>query len=71
MPGVAKFNVWASAISQGGFATVAPRGVDRSVAISADPVEWGLTPPLGLMVVTLDNKSGPAEAQRARVPSFF
>ncbi len=63
VPGVAKFNVWASAISQGGFATVAPRGVDRSVAISADPVEWALTPPLGLMVVTLDNKSGPAEAQ--------
>ena len=63
VPGIAKFNVWSSALSQGGFATVAPRGSDSSVAIAVNPSEWAVTPARGLMIVTLDNKSGPDEAQ--------
>ena len=63
LPGRAKFNVWASAISQGGFATVAPRVTDTSVSISVNAAEWKLTPPKGLMIVTLDNEGGASEAQ--------
>jgi minor extracellular serine protease Vpr len=67
VPGSAKFNVWSSAISQGGFATVSPRGTDDSVVISVNPAEWKLTPPKGVMIVTLDNKSGGEEAQLIEV----
>jgi minor extracellular serine protease Vpr len=62
--GTAKFNAWSSAISQGGFATVAPGGTpDVSNVISVDSAEWAKTPALGLMIVTLDNASGEGEAQ--------
>ncbi len=61
--GTAKYNVWSSAISQGGFATVAPRGSDDSNVISVNSAEWARTPAKGLMIVTLDNKSGKDEAQ--------
>lgn len=61
--GTAKYNVWSSAISQGGFATVAPRGSDASNVISVNSAEWARTPAKGLMIVTLDNKSGKDEAQ--------
>lgn len=65
--GKAKYNVWASAISQGGFATVAPRGTDVTNTISVNSAEWKLTPAKGLMIVTLDNKSGSEEAQLIEV----
>lgn len=65
--GQAKFNVWASAISQGGFATVAPGATDANNVISVDSAEWKRTPAKGLMVVTLDNKSGKDEAQLIEV----
>ncbi|MEO8698265.1 MAG: S8 family serine peptidase, partial [Acidimicrobiales bacterium] len=61
--GSAKYNVWASAVSQGGFATVEPGGKDHSNVISVNSTEWKRTPAKGLMVVTLDNKSGEGEAQ--------
>jgi hypothetical protein len=61
--GTAKFNVWASAISTGGFATVAPLAVDTSNVITVNAAEWKITPARGLMIVTLDNKSGEQEAQ--------
>ena len=63
VPGEAKFNVWNSAISTGGFATVAPGGSDTTNLIQVNSAEWALTPALGVMVVTTDNKSGPGEAQ--------
>jgi hypothetical protein len=65
--GSAKYNVWSSAISQGGFATVAPRGTDTSNVIAVNPAEWARTPPKGLMIVSLDNKSGADEAQLLEV----
>jgi len=61
--GSAKYNVWASAISQGGFATVAPGATDSTNVISINSAEWALTPAKGIMVITLDNKSGTDEAQ--------
>jgi len=65
--GSAKYNVWSSAISQGGFATVAPRGTDTSNVIAVNLAEWTRTPPKGLMIVSLDNKSGGDEAQLLEV----
>ena len=65
--GSAKYNVWSSAISQGGFATVAPGSSDTSNVISVNSAEWKLTPAKGLMIVTLDNKSGRDEAQLIEV----
>jgi hypothetical protein len=61
--GSAKFNAWTSSISQGDFVTVAPGATDASTTISVNSAEAARTPALGLMVVTLDNKSGPDEAQ--------
>jgi minor extracellular serine protease Vpr len=63
VPGIAKFNVWNNAISTGGFATVAPGASDTLNVIQINSAEWAVTPALGVMVVTTDNKSGPAEAQ--------
>ena len=69
----AKYNPWSSSISfkqgviEGGFATVAPGATDATVRISVNSAEAKLTPALGVMVVTLDNKSGADEAQLIRV----
>jgi subtilisin family serine protease len=60
--GVAKYNVWSSSISQGDFLTVAP-GASATSTISVNGTEALQTPALGVMVVTLDNKSGDDEAQ--------
>ena len=65
--GSAKYNVWSSAISQGGFATVSPGVIDTSNVIAIDSAEWKKTPAKGLMIVTLDNKSGEDEAQLIEV----
>jgi len=65
--GSAKYNAWSSSISQGGFVTVAPGATDATTVISVNSAESNLTPALGLMVVTFDNKSGADEAQLIRV----
>jgi minor extracellular serine protease Vpr len=65
--GSAKYNPWSSSISQGGFATVAQGGIDATTVISVNSAEAKLTPALGVMVVTLDNKSGADEAQLIKV----
>jgi len=62
----AKYNPWSSSISQGDFVTVAP-GATKTSTVSVDSVEAKLTPALGVMIVTLDNKSGPDEAQLIKV----
>jgi subtilisin family serine protease len=63
VPGVAKYNPWDSAISDGGFATVEPGKSDASVVISVNSAEAARTPALGVMVVTVDNKAGKDEAE--------
>jgi len=65
--GSAKYNAWSSSISQGGFVTVAPGATDATTVISVNSAESNLTPALGVMVVTFDNKSGTDEAQLIRV----
>jgi minor extracellular serine protease Vpr len=60
--GSAKFNPWTPAISQGDFLTVAPGGT-ATTPVTIDPAEWALTPALGSMVVSTDNKAGKGEAQ--------
>jgi minor extracellular serine protease Vpr len=67
VPGRAKYNVWASAISQGDFVTVAPGATNSSVVIAIDSDEWRLTPSLGSMIVSTDNKAGAGEAQLIRL----
>ena len=62
----AKYNAWSSAISQGMFDTVAPNG-SATETVTTNATEWALTPPLGLMIVSHDNKSGTAEAQTVDV----
>ena len=62
-PGSARFNAWSSSISTGAFVTVAPGAADSTTVISVNPAEAALTPARGLVVVTLDNKSGGDEAQ--------
>jgi subtilisin family serine protease len=54
--GTAKYNAWSPAISTAGFQTVAPGGT-ASETISVNATEWALTPALGLMVASLDNRS--------------
>ena len=64
VPGSAKYNAWSSSISQGGFVSnLAPGAAPASVPISVNSAEWAQTPAMGVMVVTLDNKSGADEAQ--------
>ncbi|HTG16785.1 MAG TPA: hypothetical protein VK747_16165, partial [Blastocatellia bacterium] len=59
--GSAKYNAFSSSISQGDFVTV-PKGASGAVPITINPTEWAVTPALGSMVVTLDNKAGKEEA---------
>jgi subtilisin family serine protease len=57
----AAFNAFQSAVSTGDFETVAPNAA-IGVTVSIDPTEFAVTPPLGLMIVTQDNKNGAKEA---------
>jgi hypothetical protein len=62
--GRALFNVWNGAITSGQFVQVAPStqiSVDPPVSIDAQ--EWPRSTPLGLMVVSPDNRNGREEAQ--------
>ncbi len=62
----AQFNAFAPSISTGMFDTVAPN-TSATETVTIDPVEWALTPSLGLMIVTHDNPSGRDEAQVIQV----
>jgi len=58
----AKFNAYASSVSQGAFLTV-PAGGTATTTLSLDPVEFARTPALGWMVVSFDNPNGAKQAQ--------
>jgi len=62
----AQFNAFAPSISTAMFDTVAPN-TSATENVTIDPVEWALTPSLGLMIVTHDNPSGQDEAQLIQV----
>jgi hypothetical protein len=62
----ASFNVFNSAVSTGQFATVNPNAA-VGVTVSVNPTEFAVTPPLGFMIVTQDNKSGRREVNLVSV----
>ncbi|HEY3340026.1 MAG TPA: S8 family serine peptidase [Propionicimonas sp.] len=57
----ASYNPWARAIADGAYEQVTSRG-RVSVPVTVDPVNFATQKPKGLMVVVLDNRSGPKEA---------
>lgn len=59
--GYASFNAFSSAVSQGDFLEIGPGGLEY-VPVSLNPAEQALTPALGHMIVTLDNRGGTREA---------
>lgn len=59
-PTSAKFNAFSSAVSTGDFASVAPNAA-IGVTVSVNPAEFAVTPPLGFMIVSQDNKNGAQE----------
>ena len=62
--GSAKFNVFSPAVSTGAFVgPIAPGKTDSSTKIQVNSAEFAITPPLGVMVITLDNAAGAGEAQ--------
>jgi len=46
---------------------MSPGASDTSNVIQVNSAEWALTPALGVMVVTTDNKAGTEEAQLIKV----
>ena len=54
--GTAKYNMYTPAMTDGDFQVLAP-GASSTSSISVDPTEWALTPALGAMVLSLDNKN--------------
>jgi subtilisin family serine protease len=62
----AGFNAFGSAISNAQFVSVDPN-TTVSVPVTVDSIEFALTPPMGLMVVTQDNKNGANEADLVKL----
>ena len=54
---MAKFNAFQSSVSTAGFAALLPKAT-ATVPLTVDPVEFKLTPALGVMVVGLESASG-------------
>jgi subtilisin family serine protease len=65
VPGVASFNAFSPAISNGDYVPLVP-GASASVPVTLNPAEWALTPALGVMVVDQENHSGAAQAALLR-----
>jgi len=66
VPGIASFNAFTSSITTAQFDVVAPNAtVSEPVAINR--AEAALTPPLGYMIVTQDNKNGGQEAKLIKI----
>lgn len=55
--GTAKFNGWTSSISQGNFISGLAPGASATYTVSVNPSEWALTPALGQIVVSYDDKA--------------
>jgi len=62
LPGAASFNAFNSAITTGQFVGVAPNAT-VSVPVAVNTAEAAVTPPLGYMIVSQDNKNGAKEAK--------
>ncbi len=57
----ATFNAFSSAVSQGDYVPLAPGAIEY-VPVALDAAEQALSPALGHMIVTLDNRGGAREA---------
>jgi hypothetical protein len=66
VPGVATFNAFSPAISNGDWVEVAAKS-KVSVPVTIDVNEWQQSPALGVMVVERENASGPSQASLLRV----
>jgi hypothetical protein len=66
VPGVASFNAFTPAISNGDWVPVAP-GTTTHEPAAIHVTEWAKTPGLGLMIVDQENRSGAAQAALLRV----
>ena len=64
--GWAKYNAYSSAITDGQFGVLPPNAAG-SVPFAVNMAELALTPALGLMVVTQDNKNGKDEANLVKI----
>jgi hypothetical protein len=62
----AKYNAFGSAISDAQYVSLPPDAA-VSVPITVNTTELATTPPLGLMVVTQDNKNGKDEANLVKI----
>lgn len=62
MPGRGKFNAFTPSITTAETFTVIDRNKAAVVPVTVNPSEWKKTPALGLMVVSIDNKSGDDQA---------
>jgi hypothetical protein len=58
----ASFNAYQSAVSTGDFEVVNPNAA-IGVTVSVNPAEFAVTPPLGVMIVSEDNKNGPQQVE--------
>ena len=66
LAGFASFNAFQSAITTGQFAVVAPNAT-VSVPVAINPTEAAITPPVGYMIVSQDNKNGATEVKLIRM----
>lgn len=57
----ATYNPWAKAIEDGDYQTVKPNRT-LTVPVAVNPGNWATQKPLGVMVVSMDNRAGAAEA---------
>ncbi|HXL85524.1 MAG TPA: hypothetical protein VN989_15585 [Casimicrobiaceae bacterium] len=64
--GTAKFNAFTPAISTGQFVSMPPNET-ATVPVSINTAAWGITRPLGIMVVSQDNANGAPQADLIRV----
>jgi subtilisin family serine protease len=65
VPGTAAYNAFSPSLTNALYYTVPP-GVSGTVPVALDPVQWQTSPALGLMIVSQDNASGPAQAALLR-----
>ncbi|MEY2690043.1 MAG: hypothetical protein RL375_4243, partial [Pseudomonadota bacterium] len=66
VPGLASFNAFTPAVSNGNFVEVAP-GAKAIEPVAVDPIEQAITPALGWLVVNKENRSGSAQAAVLRL----
>ena len=59
--GVATYNAWSPALSNGQYETV-PRNGSITVPVDVDAAQVAAQKPLGVMVVVMDNAAGAGEA---------